>query len=219
MSILQLIKLFFIQGGFFMYAILIASIFGLTIIFERFYKVGFQFRIRSRAFMAKVFHHVKSREIDQAIQLCSRSQAPLPIIVKAGLERYNQQGEVKDPCHSSNVSEIQNAVDEATMEQLPRIARRTEYLNMIANISTLMGLLGTIQGLIQAFQAVSHVDAAQKATVLAGGISMALNTTAFGLMVAIPCMVSYSILNSMSDQLLDDIDQFSLKLINFLKQQ
>jgi len=108
------------------------------------------------------------------------------------------------------------AVDEATMEQLPRISKRTEYLNMIANISTLMGLLGTIQGLIQAFTAVSNVDAAQKATMLAGGISMALNTTAFGLMVAIPCMVSYSILNSMSDQILDDIDQFSLKLVNFL---
>jgi len=220
MSILQLIKLFFIQGGFFMYTILIASVFGLAIILERFYKVGFQFRIRSRAFMAKIFHHVKSREIDQAIKLCSRSKAPLPIIVKAGLERYNQQARIENTGHSLvNVSEIQDAVDEATMEQLPRISRRTEYLNMIANISTLMGLLGTIQGLIQAFTAVSHVDAAQKATMLAGGISMALNTTAFGLMVAIPCMVSYSILNSMSDQILDDIDQFSLKLVNSLKQQ
>jgi biopolymer transport protein ExbB len=205
MSILQLIKLFFIQGGFFMYTILTASIFGLAIIFERFYRVGFQFRIKSRAFMTKIFHHLKSREIDKAIQLCSSSKAPLPIIVKAGLERYNQ-----------NSSEIQMAVDEATMEQLPRISKRTEYLNMIANISTLLGLLGTIQGLIQAFTAVSNVDAAQKATMLAGGISMALNTTAFGLMVAIPCMISYSILNSMSDQILDDIDQFSLKLVNFL---
>ncbi|MEW5804127.1 MAG: MotA/TolQ/ExbB proton channel family protein [bacterium] len=208
MSIFQLIKLFFIQGGFFMYAILVASVFGLAIIFERFYKVGFQFRIKSKAFMTRIFQHIKSREIDKAIQMCDKSKAPLPIIVKAVLERHGQ-----------NADEIQNAIDEATMEQLPRISKRTEYLNMIANISTLMGLLGTIHGLIQAFQAVSHVDAAQKATMLAGGIAMALNTTAFGLIVAIPCMISYSILNSMSDQILDDIDQFSLKLINFLKQQ
>ncbi|MEW6382007.1 MAG: MotA/TolQ/ExbB proton channel family protein [bacterium] len=207
MSILQLIKLFFIEGGFFMYAILAASIFGLAIIFERFYKVGFRFRISSERFMARIFAHLKAQEIEQAIQLCSQSQAPLPIIIRAGLEKHNQ-----------SESEIQNAIDEATLEQLPRVSRRTEYLNLIANISTLMGLLGTIQGLIQAFHAVSHVDAAQKATMLAGGIAMALNTTAFGLIVAIPCMVSYSILNSLSDRILDDIDQFSLKLINFLKQ-
>jgi biopolymer transport protein ExbB len=208
MSILQLIKLFFVEGGFFMYTILIASVFGLAIIFERFYKVGFQFRIKSGAFMAKVFQHVKSKEIDQAIQLCTKSKAPLSIIVKAGLEKHNQ-GE----------HEIQSAIDEAIMEQLPRVSKRTEYLNMIANISTLMGLLGTIQGLIGAFHAVSHVEAAQKSAMLAAGIAMALNTTAFGLMVAIPCMVSYSMLNSMTDKILDDIDEFSLKLVNFLKQK
>jgi biopolymer transport protein ExbB/TolQ len=156
--------------------------------------------------MSRVFKHLNNQEIDQAVKLCSQSQAPLPIIIKAGLEKLNQ-GE----------SEVQNAIDEAMLEQLPRISKRTEYLSMIANVSTLMGLLGTVQGLIQAFQGVSHVDAAQKAIMLAGGISMALNTTAFGLIVAIPCMISYSIINSMSDQIIDDIDQFSLKLINFLK--
>ncbi|MCL6584352.1 MAG: MotA/TolQ/ExbB proton channel family protein [bacterium] len=208
MSILQLIKLFFIEGGFFMYAILAASIFGLAIIFERFYKVGFQFRIDSESFMNKVFTHLKAGEIDQAIKLCGQSRAPLPIIIKAGLEKHGQ-----------SESEIQNAIDETTLEQLPRVSRRIEYLNMIANIATLMGLLGTIQGLIQAFHAVGHVDAAQKATMLAGGIAMALNTTAFGLIVAIPCMISYSILNSMSERILDDIDHFSLKLVNFLKRQ
>lgn len=208
MSILQLIKLFFAEGGFFMYTILIASIFGLAIIFERFYRIGFEFRIRSRAFMDKIFKHLKSREVDQAIHLCTRSRAPLSIIIKAGLEKHNQ-----------SESEIQNAIDEAIMEQLPRVSKRTEYLNMIANIATLMGLLGTIQGLIEAFHAVGNIEAAQKSAMLAAGIAMALNTTAFGLMVAIPCMISYSMLTSMSDRILDDIDEFSLKLANFLKQK
>jgi len=206
MNILQSTKLFFIQGGLFMYTILIASVFGLAIIAERFYKVAFQFKVNSKLFMNKIFQYVKGNEFEQAIKLCDRSKAPLPLIIKAGLEKGN-----------GSQSELQNAIDEATLEQLPRISRRIEYLSMVANVSTLMGLLGTIWGLIQAFQAVSHADAAQKATMLAGGISMALNTTAFGLIVAVPCMISYSILNSLSDRILDDIDEFSLKFINLMK--
>lgn len=207
MSILQFIKLFFMQGGFFMYAILITSIFGLAVIIERFYRIGFSLKINSGGFMKTIFQHIKNKEIDKALQLCSTSNAPLPIIIKAGIEKLSQ-GE----------SEVKTAIDETTLEQFPRISKRTEYLNMIANVATMMGLLGTILGLIQAFQAVAHADAAQKATMLAGGISMALNTTAFGLIVAIPCMVSHSVLNSMSDTILDEIEEFSLKLINFLKQ-
>ncbi|MGA1874357.1 MAG: MotA/TolQ/ExbB proton channel family protein [bacterium] len=189
-----------------MYTILIASIFGLAIIAERFYKVALQFKVNSKVFMNNIFHYVKGHEFEQAMKLCNQSKAPLPLIIKAGLEKGN-----------CSHSEIQNAIDEATLEQLPRISRRIEYLSMVANVSTLMGLLGTIYGLIQAFQAVSHVDAAQKAILLAGGISMALNTTAFGLIVAIPCMVSYSILSSLSDRILDDINEFSLKFINLVK--
>ena len=208
MNILQFAKLFFIQGGPFMYAILIASIFGLAIIIERFYKIGFRFRVNPRIFMNKIFQHLKNKEIDQAIELCKKYNAPLPIIIKAGLEKGK-----------GNESDIQNALDEATMEQLPRISQRTEYLSMIANVSTLLGLLGTIIGLIQAFQAVGIADAAQKTNLLAGGISMALNTTAFGIIIAIPCMISYSIINSLSDRIFDDIDEFSLKLMNYFKQQ
>ena len=206
MSTLQFAKLFFIQGGPFMYAILITSILGLAIILERFYKLSFKFRVNPKRFMHKIFDHLNNNEIGEAIQLCGKSKAPLPLIVKAGLiKRENSE------------TEFQNALEEATLEQLPRISQRTEYLSMIANVSTLTGLLGTIWGLIQAFQAVSHADAAHKATLLAGGISMALNTTAFGIIVAIPCMISYSILNSKSDRLLDDIEVFSLKLINYFK--
>ncbi|MFH1673941.1 MAG: MotA/TolQ/ExbB proton channel family protein [Pseudomonadota bacterium] len=207
MGILQFIKLFFIQGGFFMYAILIASIFGLAIIIERFYKIAIGFKINSGGFMNGIFQHIENKELDKALQLCNQSKAPLPIIIRAGIGKLNR-----------SESDIQTAIDEATLEQLPRISKRTEYLNMIANVATLLGLLGTILGLIQAFQAVAHADATQKATMLAGGISMALNTTAFGLIVAIPCMISHSVLNSMSDRILDEIDEFSLKLINFLKQ-
>ena len=175
MGIVQFIKLAFMQGGFFMYAILIISIFGLAIIIERFYKVGLRFRLNTEKFMADIMEFIKKGDIKKAIELCNRSDAILHLIIKPGLLKNG-----KDP------KEIQSAIDEAILEQMPNISKRTDYLSMIANVSTLMGLLGTILGLIQAFQAVGYADAAQKGAMLAKGISMALNTTAFGLIVAIP---------------------------------
>ena len=99
---------------------------------------------------------------------------------------------------------------------IPDIDKRVSYLAMLANIATLLGLLGTIQGLIQAFQAVGSADPTQKASILAGGISIALYTTAFGLVVAIPILIAYSILQSKAHRLVDDIDEFSVKIINLL---
>lgn len=203
MTLLQATKLFFIQGGFFMWGILAASVFGLAIILERFYKIGFQFRINAKDFMHKIFTFLENDQIEQATQLCEKSKTPLSSIIKSGLSIKH-----------ADKSVIQNTIDEVMLEQLPRVSQRIEYLNMIANISTLQGLLGTIMGLIHAFHAVGQADAVQKATVLAEGIAMALNTTAFGLMVAIPCMISYSILNSMADRIIDDIEESSLKFMN-----
>ncbi|MGA1868896.1 MAG: MotA/TolQ/ExbB proton channel family protein [bacterium] len=205
MGIVQFIKLAFIQGGFFMYAILIISIFGLAIIIERFYKVGFKFRINTEKFMGDLTEFIRKGDMKNAIELCSKSDAILPLIIKSGLLTQK-----KDP------KRIQNAIDEAVLEHMPHISKRTDYLSMIANVSTLMGLLGTILGLIQAFHAVGYADAAQKGAMLAQGISMALNTTAFGLIVAIPCMIAYSLITAVSEQIMDEIDHFSLKVVNLL---
>ena len=112
--------------------------------------------------------------------------------------------------------EIQNAVDETALRELPKIQRRTHYLSLIANVATLMGLLGTITGLISAFNALATADPAQKATLLALGISQAMNTTAFGLMVGIPNMIAFSVLSSKANILIEDIDESSVRLLNFL---
>jgi len=101
------------------------------------------------------------------------------------------------------------------LEVLPPLERRTSYLPILANVATLLGLLGTIIGVIQAFAAVSAADPSQKATLLAHGISVALNMTAFGLIVAVPLILSYAFLQSGTTKIIDSLDQYSTKLANF----
>jgi biopolymer transport protein ExbB/TolQ len=126
-------------------------------------------------------------------------------VLKAGLTRANR----------SEV-EIQNAVDEAVLEVFPLLNKRSSYLPMLANVATLTGLLGTIQGLIMAFEAVAHASAETKQTLLAAGISTAMFTTASGLVVAIPTLILHSIVAARTTKIMDEIDQFALKTVNLL---
>ncbi len=102
------------------------------------------------------------------------------------------------------------------MEVVPRLEKRTHYLATFANIATLLGLLGTIIGLIKAFTAVSHADPAEKADLLSASISVAMNTTAFGLMVAIPLLLVYTVLQSKTTTLVDSLEMASVKFLNIL---
>jgi biopolymer transport protein ExbB/TolQ len=139
-----------------------------------------------------------ANNIDRAIKLCSAAfLAALPRVIKAGLMRANKGPE-----------EIQNAVEEATLEIVPIVTKRTTVLQQIANIATLLGLLGTILGLIAAFDALKNpnIPADQRQSMLAGGIAMAMNTTAFGLIVAIPCLVAQVFLTSVTKKIIDEID-------------
>ena len=111
---------------------------------------------------------------------------------------------------------VQIAVDEEALAVLPTVEKRLHYLSMVANVSTLLGLLGTIQGLIGAFEAVSAADPSQKAVMLASGISMAMLTTFYGLIVAVPIMMVYSYLQARATKIVDEIDEYSVKLINLL---
>lgn len=192
---MEAIYTFFRQGGFFMYFILLTAVFGLSIIVERVI-VLFRNRIDTTSFVNRVIELIEGGRISKAIELCNLSKAALPRITKAGLEE--QGGSPQD---------IQNAIELSAMSVIPKLEKRTGYLSMVANIATLLGLLGTILGLIQSFQAVAHADASQKAALLAGGISVALNTTAFGLMVAIPCMISYSFISEKTNELIDEINE------------
>ena len=198
----------FDKGGPWMYSILAVSVLAIGLIIERFIFLFFKYNINAQAFMAQIQKLVMANNIDRAIKLCNAApSAALPKVVKAGLTRANK-GEV----------EIQNAVEEATLEVVPQIMKRTPSLQALANIATLLGLLGTIIGLINAFKALQSQQVAveDRQRVLSEGISLAMNTTAFGLIVAIPCMLAHLFLSGMTKKIVDEIDQHSVKLENLL---
>jgi biopolymer transport protein ExbB/TolQ len=197
---------FFVDGGPWMWPIAAMSVIGLAVMIERFIFLFFKYNINGNAFMAQIQKLVMANNIDRAIKLCNAAPAAaLPKVIKSGLTRANK-GEI----------EIQNAVEEATLEVVPTIQKRTNSLQAVANLSTLLGLLGTVIGLIQAFQAVAQAAPDQKAAMLTSSISIAMNTTAFGLMVAIPCMGAHVILAGITKKIIDEIDQYSVKLENLL---
>jgi biopolymer transport protein ExbB len=156
--------------------------------------------------MAKLKKYILSDNIDRAISLCnSKPQALLPKVLKAGLTR------AKD-----STQDIQNAVDEATLEVLPKLEARALYLPTLANLATLLGLFGTILGLITAFRASDAADASMRQQFLQKSIAVAMHTTALGIFVAIPTLFIHAILQSKINAIISDIDQYSVKLINLL---
>ena len=196
----------FRTGGVWMYLILASSIFAIGIAIERFIFLFFKYNINAEAFYAQVQKLVMANNIDRAIKLCNAApSAALPKVVKAGLTRANK-GEV----------EIQNAIEEAALEVVPRIQKRTGALASLANVATLLGLLGTIIGLIEAFEALEKATPENRQRLLARGIALAMNTTAFGLIVAIPTLLAHLILTGQTKRLLDEIDLYSVKLENLL---
>ena len=200
------IKEFFSSGGEFMWPILAVSVVGIAIIAERVARLFFRYSVNANQFMAQIQKLVISGNIDRAIKLCNAEpNAALPRVIKAGLTRANK-GE----------TEILSAIEEATLEVVPEITKRTPSLQAVANVATLLGLLGTIVGLIQAFDAVATAPADQKTTMLTASIAVAMNTTAFGLIVAIPTRAAYTFLNNTVKRMIDEIDQYSVKLQNLL---
>jgi biopolymer transport protein ExbB/TolQ len=194
------------DGGVWMIPILVVAVFALAIAFERLFYILFRANINSTAFMAQIQKLIMANNIDRAIKLCNAEpHAALPRVVKAGLTRANR-----------TEKEIENAIDEAILEVGPKVNKRTSYLAMLANVATLLGLLGTIWGLIEAFKAVATAPPEMKQTLLAGGISIAMYTTAGGLMVAIPVLLIHAIVLNRSNKILDDVDHYGLKVVNLL---
>ena len=199
------IATFFRNGGTFMYIILGTFVFGAAIIVERGFILIYSYNVDGKALWSKVSKFIMDGNMDKAKDLCHGSKAPLMRILDIGIA-------------ASNDSEkgVQNAIDEIALEMIPSVDKRIPYLLTLANIATLLGLLGTIHGLIQSFSAVGSADPSQKASLLAGGISLALNTTSFGLMAAIPLLAMYSVLQAKANKIIDEIDEFSVKLLNIL---
>lgn len=203
-AITQTVAQFFQSGGIFMWIIAITLAFGLAVAIERFFKFR-GYDTDGPSFMNELQRNVLSNDIQGAIRVCSNSLALLPRVLKSGLKRSSQTG-----------GQIQNAIDATALEVIPKVELRLNYLQLVANISTLFGLLGTIQGLISSFDAVSAADPSEKASLLASGIATAMNTTAFGLGTAIFIMIIHTFLTSKAEKIISEIDEFSVKLLDLL---
>lgn len=201
---------FFRAGGLFMFPIMLILAIGTAIIIER-YKFIKKSWTDGRALWNRLEESIKANRLEDAIKECSLSEAALPKVLSAGLEKAKS---VKLKRESRE--ELENHLEEAMLEIMPELERRTHYLPTLANVSTLLGLLGTIIGLIQSFQSIAVADPSQKAFLLAQGVSVAMNTTAFGLIVAIPIMLCYSYIQSRTIKIVDTLDAYSIKLVNLL---
>jgi len=196
----------FQQGGLWMYFIALALVFSISFTIERFYRLFFQYNVDGNSFMFEVQKYVLANDIDGAIRLCNGSgNAALAKVLKSGLQRASRENE-----------QIQNAIDASSLEVIPKLERRLPYLALIANIATLLGLLGTISGLIKSFEAVALADPAQRQIILSEGIAEAMNATAFGLFTAIFTMVVHSVLSNKATRILEDVDEFGVKLMDLL---
>ena len=175
---------FFQDGGTFMYPILFVFAFGVAIAIERWTYLTLS-GASNRALWKKIVPFLQAGNFQEAAQVTSKSKAAIASILTYGLYRVKSARRRDD---------IEKAMEESMMEVLPRLEKRTHYLATLANIATLLGLLGTIIGLINAFTAVSNANPADKADLLSASISVAMNTTAFGLMVAIPLLLIHALL-------------------------
>lgn len=197
---------FFQEGGFFMYPILLVMVLGLAITAERWLYLRRAHR-ENRATWSLLLPLVNKGDFAAAETLAAESETAIGRVLGYGMARSRS--------HSTR-AEVEMAMEESLMEVVPLLERRTHYLATYANIATLLGLLGTIIGLIQGFTAVSSVNPAEKADLLAASISVAMNTTAFGLIVAIPLLLAHAWLQAMSNELVDSLEMASIKFINSL---
>ncbi len=194
------------NGGVFMYVILIVSIIALTLFCERAGYLFVKLKLNTDAAFRKIMHLLEQANYRGALEECGRIEKhPLGRILKAGLLKSDKKDK-----------EIERAMEEKILSEVPKVKARVNFLTLFANISTLLGLLGTIMGLIKAFQSVNNASEAMKQQVLAQGISMAMLTTAAGLVVAIPCLVGYYVLNNRGEFLIDQFEEKALALANAL---
>lgn len=190
-----------------MYPILALGIVMLLITFERIQGLYFRMSLNKDEFFKRLTGLLLKGDINGMILICDQNPAPLSKVIKSCLIRLVNKG---------NDAEIQAALDEGALTEVPQIEKRVGFLAVIGNVSTLLGLLGTITGLIRSFAAVANADPATKAALLTQGISEAMNCTAFGLIVAVPAVAIYSVLQNRAQRLIDEINEISIKTFNFI---
>ena len=197
---------FFVTGGPFMYPILFVFAFGAAIAVERYITLTLV-RAKNQSAWNKVQPALESGEFNEARAMTSDDDSMISRLLGMGLAR---QGAVK------RREEIEIAMEEGMMEIIPQLEKRTPYVALTSSIATLLGLLGTIMGLIEAFTAVANANPAEKADLLSASISVAMNTTAFGLMVAIPLLVTSQVLTAKTGEIIDSLEMASVKALNVI---
>ena len=207
MDVIYTIVEFFVQGGIFMYPILLVFVIGVAIAVERYVTLTLLTN-KNQSVWAQVQPLLVKRDFDKARELAAKDDSTVSQLLGMGLER---QGAVR------RRDDIEIAMEECMMEILPQLEKRTGYVGLAANVATLLGLLGTIMGLIQAFTAVANANPAEKADLLSASISVAMNTTAFGLIVAIPLLVTHAVLAQKTGQIVAALETASVKTLNAIQ--
>ncbi len=195
---------FFVSGGAFMYPILIVFAVGVAIAVERYITLTLVTN-KNQVIWDKVQPLLANGEFDEAREMTSKDESTISQVLNMGL---SLQGAVR------RREDVEIAMEESMMEIVPRLEKRTPYVALTSSIATLLGLLGTIMGLIQAFTAVANANPAEKADLLSASISVAMNTTAFGLMVAIPLLIMHAILTSKTGDIVDSLEMATVKALN-----
>lgn len=197
---------FFQEGGFFIYPIGMVLVLGIAITVERWFFLKRETKRNIRAF-EDLLPLLRKNDVEKMTVFARDSKVPVTRIIGCGLDMMNV---------SRQRSDIENAMSEGVLETMPQLEQRTGYLAVLANVATLLGLLGTIVGLIAAFSAVASADPAEKSALLSLSISVAMNTTAFGLIVAIPLLVSHSILQNKTSAIVSSIEMAGVKFLNMM---
>lgn len=206
METLYAVLRFFQSGGPFMYPILLVLAIGAAIAIERYIYLSFV-RSRNKGIWQRVLPLLEGGKYDAANEVVMHSDAAVSRILGYGLNCAKKQG---------SSDQIQMAMEEGLLEMVPRLEKRTHYLATLANIATLLGLLGTIIGLTEAFSTVAAADPADKANLLSASISIAMNTTAFGLMVAIPMLLVHAVMQTKTSELVDTLEMVTVRLSNLI---
>jgi len=197
---------FFQDGGSFMLPIAIVLVIGIAIAIERWIYLTFATQTNRRAFN-QILPLLKKKDYSAIVKMGQSNGAPVSRMVAAGVIRMSE---------SPRRDDIELAMEEGVLEAMPRLEKRTGYLATLANIATLLGLLGTIIGLIAAFTAVANADPTEKASLLSSSISVAMNTTAFGLISAIPLLLAHALLQTKTTEIIDSLEMAGVKCLNVL---
>jgi len=195
---------FFQKGGVFMYPILFVFLTGMAVVVERWFQLS-RIRSQNRKMWNTFYPMLAKGEFDKVKTMVNKDKSTISQMLGMGLAR---QGKLR------RREDVEIAMEESMMEIIPRLEKRTPYVALLSNIATLLGLLGTIMGLIEAFTAVANANPAEKADMLSASISVAMNTTAFGLMSAIPLLLCHAKLMTTTGQIVDSLEMASVKALN-----